>query len=189
MDILEDHNRAKIIDMLRQVTKNDTDLAVLAFAIANYDGDKDDDVIEYKKRISQTIFGNISILFNVLGCIIKHRVIRVDTVLCQAARTEPIAAPKNVDTLILIMAMYKDAFGIDECESLHEIVSADEYTDMYAISVIPSNMIPFVVDSSIDLTRLQRDYAAFAARVLYFTCDTLSIGTDLEPLCFVDSLK
>lgn len=107
-----------------------------------------------------SLFKKIRMLFAVIEHAIKYCVIKTDEM-----SEGKVIIPKNVDELIAVMAMGEFDRHIQHL--MFQIVSLDSYFDMYRISKINGNLMPFVATKENDL--LVADYAVFAKKVKDFT--------------------
>ena len=126
------------------------------------------------------LFKKINILFKILADLLKYNISKIDNDRYKNVNDEKIKFPKTIDSLILIIGCYGDAFSYDDQEELFNILELPSYSDLYTISEIPISMIPFVANNKIDLEALTNDYIIFSEKVLNFSCRILNINTDLE---------
>ena len=126
------------------------------------------------------LFKKINILFKILADLLKYNISKIDNDRYKNVNDEKIKFPKTIDSLILIIGCYGDAFSYDDQEELFNILELPSYSDLYTISEIPISMIPFVANNKINLDALTNDYIIFSEKVLNFSCRILNINTDLE---------
>ena len=126
------------------------------------------------------LFKKINILFKILADLLKYNISKIDNDRYKNVNDEKIKFPKTIDSLILIIGCYGDAFSYDDQEELFNILELPSYRDLYTISEIPISMIPFVANNKIDLEALTNDYIIFSEKVLNFSCRILNVNTDLE---------
>ena len=126
------------------------------------------------------LFKKINILFKILADLLKYNISKIDNDRYKNVNDEKIKFPKTIDSLILIIGCYGDAFSYDDQEELFNILELSSYNDLYTISEIPIDMIPFVANNKIDIESLNTDYIKFSEKVLNFSCRLLNINTELE---------
>ena len=185
----ETDNIQKETDNIHQETDNiqnpsDT-TSVLMHDIIHTDSQKETDNIQKETDDSKIyklncLFKKINILFKILADLLKYNISKIDNDRYKNVNDEKIKFPKTIDSLILIIGCYGDAFSYDDQEELFNILELPSYSDLYTISEIPISMIPFVANNKINLDALTNDYIIFSEKVLNFSCRILNINTDLE---------
>ena len=138
---------------------------------------------EYKEDHNQelqSLFKKINILFNILADLLKYSIVNIDDDRYKKANDEKIKFPKTLDALIIIIGCYGDAFSYDIQSELFNILELHSFNDLYKISEIHINMIPFVANDNINLEALRCDYIPFAEKVLNLAGNILNVNTDLE---------
>jgi len=148
--------------------------------IALPDTQASQDAHESKIIESAIMFKKINILFSAMSDILKYNITKIDGDKYKKVADEQVMFPKNLDSLIIIMGCYSDAFNEDVHQDLYNIVDLSFYESFYNISQINSSMIPFIVNDEIDSDKLKVDYNIFAEKVLNFVCNTLNVNTDLD---------
>ena len=132
------------------------------------------------------MFKKIKIVFITLADLFKFLILQVDDERYQKIEYEKIKFPKTIDELILIIGCYGDAFTIEMQEELLNILDNVSFKDLYTISEIPNNMIPFVADDNINLKLLSADYLKFSNDVKNIACNILNINTDFDDTSLID---
>ena len=176
-------NPSDLLDDDPQKETNDT--SDLMHDIIQADTQNETDILQTETDNSKIdklncLFKKINILFKILADLLKYNISKIDNDRYKNVNDEKIKFPKTIDSLILIIGCYGDAFSYDDQEELFNILELPSYSDLYTISEIPINMIPFVANNKIDLDALTNDYIIFSEKVLNFSCRILNINTDLE---------
>lgn len=169
----------QIIDKLKYIFKDIDKLKYI-------DDKNENDNNNKKENELNEIFKKIKILFIVLSDILKFLILQVDNKRYQNIINEKVKFPKNLDELIIIIGCYGDAFTEDIQEELFNILDSDLYNDLYTISEINSNMIPFVANDKIKLDLLKTDYLNFSKNVQNISCNVLHVNTDFDDVTFIE---
>jgi hypothetical protein len=142
--------------------------------------DKEAEDTEANETELNCLFKKINILFTILADLLKYNIAKIDDDRYRNVSDEKIKFPKTIDALVLIIGCYGNAFSSDDQEELFNILELSSYNDLYTISEIPIDMIPFVANNKIDIESLNTDYINFSEKVLNFSCRVLNINTELE---------
>ena len=134
-----------------------------------------------KKSSANETFKKISLLFKAINQLLRILILRVDDERYQEILMNPIKTPYDVDLLALLIGTFSDAFNGELIDILYQIVSHENYADMYNISEINTILIPFVVDEKINEKKLNDDFSSFSLLVKELACSTLNINTYFEP--------
>ena len=177
----------KIIFQLSYIheNKNNDSINMLKNMADSYDKDKKeksdellDEIVESNNNELNILFKKIKLNFFVLEDLIKYQILKIDDERYQKIMDEKIQFPRNMDSLILIMGGYGDAFDHDIQSELLKIIDLPFFNDLISISEINTLMIPFVANDEISLPILKKDYEHFSTVVKHFACDILGINTD-----------
>ncbi len=141
---------------------------------------KENELKENENEELKCVFKKIHILFTVLADLLQYNISKIDDARYKNINVEKIKFPKTIDALILIIGCYGEAFSVDDQEELFNILELAPYNDLYTISEIPIDMIPFVANNKIDFESLNTDYILFSEKVLNLSCRILNINTELE---------
>ena len=133
-----------------------------------------------KIREIQQLFKKIKILFLILEDLIKLKIIHINEDRYQKVLDEKIKFPKTIDSLIIIMGCYSEAFDYDYQTNILNIIDLPFFNDMVSIADIHVNMIPFVANDKINLFSLKSDFNSFALVVRNLACDILEVNTDFN---------
>lgn len=165
--------------------KNNDSINVLKDIADSYDKDKKEKTDELLDEIAESnnnelnmLFKKIKLNFYILEDLIKYQILKIDDERYQKIMDEKIKFPRNMDSLILIMGGYGDAFDHDIQSELLKIIDLPFFNDLISISEINTIMIPFVANDEISLPVLKKDYEHFSTVVKYLACDILGIYTD-----------
>jgi len=139
-----------------------------------------DEVNEIKIKELQKNFKKVKILFFILADLLKFKITQVNDERYQKVLDEQIKFPNNMDSLILVMGIYGEAFDYDFQSVLLNIIDLPFFNDMVSISEIHVNMIPFVANEKINSASLKEDFNTFAEIVKNLACDVLEINTDFN---------
>jgi hypothetical protein len=197
MSVIVDHKlldiyKKQIIDKLKYVF-HDTNMDIMdqfnklskSYEQCKDDKDDKDDIIldeinEIRSNKLHTIFKKINILFTILNMLLKFKIVGVADERYQSAVDSPVVFPQTMDKLICVIGCYNEAFTQDIQESLFNIIDLQQFADLYSISKINYNMIPFVANDKINRVELNADYDQFSNKVKNIACEMLDINTDFE---------
>lgn len=136
------------------------------------------EINEMKIREIQQLFKKIKILFLILEDLLKLKIIHINEDRYQKVLDEKIKFPKNIDSLIIIMGCYSEAFDYEYQANILNIIDLPFFNDMVSIADIHVNMIPFVANDKINLFSLKNDFNSFSSVVRNLACDILEVNTD-----------
>ena len=147
-----------------------------------------DELINADAKLNElyNIFKKTKILFIILSDILKFLILQVNDERYKKTEYEKIKFPATLDELILIMGCYGEAFDVDMQGEFLTILDNISFKDLYTISEIPTNMIPFVADDNINLELLSVDYLRFSNDVKNIACNILTLNTDFDDMYFIE---
>ena len=146
------------------------------------------EINEMKIREIQQLFKKIKILFLILEDLLKLKIIKVNEDRYRKVLDEKIKFPKNIDSLIIIMGCYSEAFDYEYQSIILNIIDLPFFNDMVSIADIHVNMIPFVANDKINLFSLKTDFNSFSLMVRNLACDILEVNTDFTKESMIETI-
>jgi hypothetical protein len=126
------------------------------------------------------IFKKIILLFKGLSDLLKILLLQINNENYQLAASEKIKFPDNIETLIIVMGTFDEAFDENVMRMLFNIIDFPEYNELYTISKINYLLIPFVANGDIKKDCLVADFNKFCVLVKSFVRYALNLNDDLE---------